>query len=179
MNKLKHNIDKGIGRVLVFVETVIAIITGLALIAMLGIEVFHMISDPQTYFFADDAVSHYLHEILNIVIGLEFVKLLLHLTPANILEVLTMALARGIIVSHGSALDNLLTIICIVALFAARRFLIPKNELFQEMDETGHHPASGGGRRHRHGKHHNDYHNDHHNDHHHEHTETHEEQHTH
>lgn len=142
MNDLKHKIDRGIEKILVIVETLIAILTAVALVVMLGIELYHMCIDPAAYFSGEDAVSHYLHEILNIVIGLEFVKLLLHLTPANILEVLTMALARGIIVNHGSAMDNLLSIVCIVALFAARRYLIPRNELYQEMDDTGHHTSN-------------------------------------
>ena len=118
------------------------------LVGLLVIEFSHIFTD-MSFFHQDDAVSHFLHEILSIVIGLEFVKLLMHLTPANILEVLTMAIARGIIVNHGSAVDNLLSIACIIGLFAARRYLIPRHELYQEMDEAPQH----GGRKHRHGKH--------------------------
>lgn len=149
MNNLKHKIDRAIGKSLVLVETLIAIFTAVVLVILLGIQVYDLVCHPE-HLLTDGAVGHYLHEILSIVIGLEFVKLLLHLTPANILEVLTMALARGIIVDHGSAVDNLLSIVCIVALFAARRYLIPKSELYQEMDDSGHQNSHHGRR---HGKH--------------------------
>ena len=159
MNEFKHKIDQLIEKFLVVLETGIAIASMVVLIGLLFAEFAHIFTD-MSFFSQDDAVSHFLHEVLSIVIGLEFVKLLMHLTPANILEVLTMAIARGIIVNHGSAVDNLLSIACIIGMFAARRYLIPRNELYQEMDEVPHHT----GRKHRHGKHHN---------HHEEHQETH------
>lgn len=149
MNNIKHKIDLFIGKALIVLETFIAIVSMVVLVALLAIELVHMVNDPG-YWVADDAVTEFLHNILSIVVGLEFVKLLLHLTPANILEVLTMAIARGIIVSHGSAVDNLLSIACIIGMFAARRYLIPRNELYQDMDES-HQPHP---RRHKHGKQH-------------------------
>ena len=89
--------------------------------------------------------------MMDIVIGLEFVKLLMHLTPGNILEVLTMALSRGIIVNHGSAVENLMSIACIIALFAAKRYLIPRAELNKEMDESAPEPHHHRGhRKHKH-----------------------------
>lgn len=150
MHEVKEMIDSVIEKALVFLETTIAIISVVVLFALVGMEMYEMFADP-SYFMVDDAVSGFLHKILNLVVALEFIKLLLHLTPANILEVLTMAIARGIIVNHGSAIDNLLSIACIVGMFAARRYLIPRNELYRELDDVpapDHH-----GRRHRHGKH--------------------------
>ena len=62
-----------------------------------------------------------------------------------------MALARGIIVNHGTAVDNLLTIGCIIGLFAAKRYLIPRAELNKEMDETAPEPHHHRGhRKHKH-----------------------------
>lgn len=148
MHEVKEKIDEIIEKALVFLETLIAIISVIVLIALLGTTLVHIFTEPG-FFEAEDAVSNYLHEMLSIVVALEFIKLLLHLTPANILEVLTMAIARSIIVDHGSALDNVLSIACIIGMFAARRFLIPKSELYRDLDDTSHHPAS---RRHRHNK---------------------------
>ena len=136
MHKLKEQIDKKLGSILIFLETIIAIFSVFVLVCLLVVQVWHIFSDPVGLLEAENSVTTYLHHMLDIVIGLEFVKLLMHLTPGNILEVLTMALARGIIVNHGAAVDNLLTIACIVGLFAAKRFLIPRAELNKEMDET-------------------------------------------
>ena len=150
MHVLKERIDKWLEKILIFLETVIAIITVGVMLGLLVELMYHILLNPSEFFHGEQSsVSAYLHHMMDIVIGLEFVKLLMHLTPANILEVLTMAIARGIIVDHGSAVDNLLSIACIIGMFAARRYLIPKNELHQEMDEAPHHS----GRKHRHGKH--------------------------
>lgn len=135
MHELKERIDQIIEKVLIIIETIIAIFSVIVLGGLLVEMIHHIVIDPTAFISGEDTVSDYLHHMLTIVIGLEFVKLLMHLTPANILEVLIMAISRGIIVSHGTAVDNLLSIICIVALFAAKRYLIPRAELHKGIDE--------------------------------------------
>ena len=132
---LKENFDLSISRILILLENTISVISVCVLTFMLLFEFIGIFADPMAYLTSTDAVANYLHEMLNIVVGLEFVKLLMHLTPANILEVLTMAISRSIIVSHGNAVDNLIGIICIVMLFATRRYLIPKQDLHHGMAE--------------------------------------------
>ena len=157
MHEMKERIDKWLAKILIFLETVIAIFSVFVLVCLLIEQVWHIFSDPMGLLEAENAVTTYLHHMLDIVIGLEFVKLLMHLTPGNILEVLTMALARGIIVNHGTAVDNLLTIGCIVSLFAAKRYLIPRAELNKEMDESAPEPHHHRGHRrhkHKHDEHH-------------------------
>ena len=120
-------------RVLHILERIIAIITLVALLGALGLEVAHMISSGSEYF-AD--VNHMLHNLLTIVVGLEFVRMLIDTTPANILEVLTVAITRHVILSHDDPWSNLACIACIGGLFAIRRFLIRRHELKQEMVEN-------------------------------------------
>lgn len=152
MHEVKERIDKVIEKFLIVIETIIAIFSVLVLVGLLVDMVVEICRNPAAFLSGADPVSDYLHHMLTIVIGLEFVKLLMHLTPANILEVLTMAISRGIIVSHGSAIDNLLSIACIIAMFAARRYLIPRNELYREIDDETpeHHHHHRGHRRHKH-----------------------------
>ncbi len=113
-------------------ERGIAIITMIALLGSLGIELYHMFTSGSEYF-AD--VSHMLHNLLNIVVGLEFVRMLIDTTPANILEVLTVAITRHVVLSHDDPWSNLACIACIAGLFAIRRFLIRRSELKEEMVE--------------------------------------------
>ena len=151
MHEIKERIDHVIEKTLIVIETVIAIFSVFVLGGLLVEMIHHIVSDPGAFISGEDAVSDYLHHMLTIVIGLEFVKLLMHLTPANILEVLIMAISRGIIVSHGSAVDNLLSIVCIVALFAAKRYLIPRAELHKGIDEEVQEPHHHRGhRKHKH-----------------------------
>ena len=120
-------------RILHVIERVIAAITILALMGALGIEIYHMFTTGGAYF-AD--VAHMLHNLLSIVVGLEFVRMLIDTTPANILEVLTVAITRHVVLSHDDPWSNLACIACIGGLFAIRRFLVRRSELREEMVEN-------------------------------------------
>ena len=131
--KRDHKSEHIFRRVLHVIERFIAAITLLALMGALGIEVYHMFTTGSEYFLD---VSHMLHNLLTIVVGLEFVRMLIDTTPANILEVLTVAITRHVVLSHDDPWSNLACIACIGGLFAIRRFLIPKHELKEEMVEV-------------------------------------------
>jgi len=128
-----HRSEHVFRRVLHVIERFIAAITILALMGALGIELYHMFTSGSEYF-AD--VGHLLHNLLSIVVGLEFVRMLIDTTPANILEVLTVAITRHVVLSHDDPWSNLACIACIGGLFAIRRFLIHKHELQEEMVEV-------------------------------------------
>ena len=113
------------------IERFIAAITMLALTVSLLIEIYVMFTEPG--YFAD--VSHLLHNLLTIVVGLEFVRMLIDTTTANILEVLPVAITRHVILSHDDPWSNVACIACIAGLFAIRRFLIRRHELKEEMVE--------------------------------------------
>ena len=121
-----------IHKVLHLLERIIAYITLVVLVAMLGLEFYRMFTVAD-YF---GSVNTYLHNILTIVVGLEFVRMLIDLTPANTIEVLIVAIARQVIISHDDPLSNLACVVCIAGLFATRHFLIPKNELTIELSEV-------------------------------------------
>ena len=118
-------------RILHVIERFIAVLTILALLAALAMEVYTMLQDL-SYF---EDVHHMLHNLLTIVVGLEFVRMLIDTTPANILEVLTVAITRHVILSHDDPWSNVACIACIAGLFAIRRFLIRRHELKEEMVE--------------------------------------------
>ena len=113
-------------------EFIIAIITLVVLVGMLGYEIYRMFT-VANYF---DTIHTYLHNILTLVVGLEFVRMLLDMTPANTLEVLIVAIARQVIVSHDNPWSNVASVVCIAGLFAIRRFLIPKGEMTIELSEV-------------------------------------------
>lgn len=121
-----------IHKVLHIIERVIAFITLGVMLFMLGLEIYRMFTVAD-YFATMDT---FLHNVLTIVVGLEFVRMLIDLTPANTIEVLIVAIARQVILAHNSPWSNLASIICIAALFATRHFLIPKEELTIELSEV-------------------------------------------
>ena len=120
-----------IRRILHFIERAIAVVTLIILVAALAYELYRLIADPQSI--AD--IGTYLHNVLTIVVGLEFVRMLIDTTPAGILEVLTVAITRHVILSHDDPWSNVACIACIAGLFAIRRFLIRRSELKEEMSD--------------------------------------------
>ena len=141
--KIQEKIDKAIHRdsimdhtlrwVLHYIERFIAVLTILALLGALGLELYHMVMSGASYF---AEVETMLHHILTIVVGLEFVRMLIDTTPANILEVLTVAITRHVVLSHYDPWSNVACIACIAGLFAIRRFLVRRSELREEMVEV-------------------------------------------
>ena len=121
-----------IHKLLHILEQIIAYITLVVLIGMLGLEIYRMFT-VSDYF---SSVNNYLHNVLTIVVGLEFVRMLIDLTPANTIEVLIVAIARHVILNHDNPWSNLACVFCIAGLFATRHFLIPKNELTVELSEV-------------------------------------------
>ena len=132
LEKRDRRVEHMFRRALHLLEQLIAIITILALLAALGLEVYHMFTE-QGYF---TEIGHVLHNLLTIVVGLEFVRMLIDTTPANILEVLTVAITRHVILSHEDPWSNIASVACIAGLFAIRRFLIRRHELREEMVEV-------------------------------------------
>ncbi len=131
--KRDHRTEHIFRRALHIIERVIATITLLALLGALGLEVYHMFLSGAAYF---EDVHHMLHNLLTIVVGLEFVRMLIDTTPANILEVLTVAITRHVVLSHENPWSNVASIACIAGLFAVRRYLIRRSELKEEMVEV-------------------------------------------
>ena len=129
---MHKTVEKILRKVLHFLEGAIAIMTLVVMVGMVGYEVYKMITLEG--YFAD--VHNYLHNILTIVVGLEFVRMLIDMTPANTLEVLIVAIARQVIVSHDDPISNICCVVCIAGLFATRHFLIPKKEMTIEMSEV-------------------------------------------
>ena len=115
------------------IERFIAIVTILILLAALVLEIYNVIVGGAEYL---SDVNHILHELLTIVVGMEFVRMLVDTTPANILEVLTLAITRHVILSHDDPWSNLASVACIAALFAIRRYLVRRSELKEDIVEN-------------------------------------------
>ena len=130
--KRDRTVDHIFRRALHYIERAIAIITIVALLAALSLEVYEMFTVAD--YFSD--THNLLHNLLTIVVGLEFVRMLIDTTPANILEVLTVAITRHVVLTHEDPLSNLASVACIAGLFAIRRYLIRRSELKEEMVEV-------------------------------------------
>ena len=132
LERRDRRVEHILRRCLHLLEQAISGIIIIVLMISLGFELYHVFTEPENF----EDVSHFLHNILTIVIGLEFVRMLIDTTPANILEVLTVAITRHVVLSHENPWSNVASIACIAALFAVRRYLIRRSELKEEMVEV-------------------------------------------
>lgn len=121
------------------IEIAISIIVLIAIV-IAGIqvvrEVFSLAGDPK----AHEGFTVFLGHAFNLIIGVEFIKMLAKHTPGSAIEVLLFAIARQMVVEHTSPLENLIGIVTIALIFAIRKFLfVPsfgEHSAFHEEEET-------------------------------------------
>lgn len=123
--------DKAIRKVIHITERVVAVLCVLALICILCLEIYNLVTKPIHQLEAD----HFLEQMLTVVVGLEFVELILEPTPGNTVNVLLVALARYMVINHDSPWGNISCIVCISLLFAVRHFFVEKNTLSKEQNQ--------------------------------------------
>ena len=119
---LKGNLRKYVAACASFVEIAISIIVLIAIVILsihlIG-DVFRMEDTPDIH----DLFSTFLENALNLIVGVEFIKMLCRHTPGSAIEVLLFAIARQMVVEHTSPLENLVTIVTIALLFVIRKYL--------------------------------------------------------
>lgn len=70
-----------------------------------------------------NSLLNFLRDIMNLVIGIEFVKILLNHRVEDVLDLLIIAISRSMIISHGRSVEFLIQVTGVAILFAVRRFL--------------------------------------------------------
>lgn len=74
------------------------------------------------------SLSDFFAKALLLVMGIEFVKLLVLHTSAAVLHVLLFTIVRQMIVTHTSALETLLGVAAVAAIFAIKKFLYTRED---------------------------------------------------
>ena len=99
------------------------LLSGLVLIGLLFSVVPLIRWMPGLLFDGNEAeIRTFLERSLDIVIGIEFIKMLAKHSPGSSLEVLLYAIARHLVVGHDSAVENLLSVGAIALIFIVRKF---------------------------------------------------------
>lgn len=104
-------------------EIIISVLVGLGLIATLVTYIMPgmvVLFDSTT---GTDQFLTYLGDIFNIVVGLEFMKMLCKPSSDNVIEVLVFLVSRHIIMGAHSSMDIFLSVVSITILFLLRRLL--------------------------------------------------------
>ena len=99
------------------------LLSGLVLIGLLFSVVPLIRWMPGLLFDGNEAeIRTFLERSLDIVIGIEFIKMLAKHSPGSSLEVLLYAIACHLVVGHDSAVENLLSVGAIALIFIVRKF---------------------------------------------------------
>lgn len=122
---MHKKVMKVMGAILEVMEFLLASIILLVLTAMIVIEVGRLVENPAA-FLEEGFLDAFLGSITTMIVAVEFVKMLLRPTVGNTLEMLIMAVARYVVLHHHDYIAIAVGVGGIVALFAARRFLIAK-----------------------------------------------------
>ncbi len=114
-------------------EILISILVGIAIIAF-GIRLVHTGINIVTSTTDVSALVTILDDAIVLAIGAELIKMLCKHTPETIIEVLAFALARHLIVTPTSALENIVTVAAIAILFGIRKFLLKSHDMVETPD---------------------------------------------
>lgn len=111
-----------VARMASIIETVVALVVLLAILVA-GVRVLFEVKDLVLAPDVDEAFTTFLRSAFNVVIGIEFVKMLAKHSPGSAIEVLLFAIARQMVVEHTSPVENLVSILAILLIFVIRKYL--------------------------------------------------------
>lgn len=128
---LKRKLRKNIARISSYMEILISVLILIGILAAtvnLGTELIGLSKDAITKPDITIPLEEYLATALQLIIGVEFVKMISKHTVGSTIDVLLFAIARKLVVSHGSSVDLLLGIVGIGILFVVKYYFGNKCE---------------------------------------------------
>lgn len=120
---MKRKIKTKFMSFLQILEIIIAVmIIGASIISIIALmeQLFHFAQQPTD----PEGFRTFLGASFNVIIGLEFLKMIIKQTPGSVVEVLLFAISRQLVVEHTTALENLLGVLAIAVLFLIFRYLL-------------------------------------------------------
>ena len=119
-----HKINTRLVKMMKAVELVIAVLLMIAIAISTLATVCFGAESLMNQSFQLDAI---LEKALTLVVGVEFVKMLILHTPESVIEVLLYAVARQII-SHESAMENLVGVLAVALIFVVKKYFLMNAE---------------------------------------------------
>lgn len=74
------------------------------------------------------SLDEFFSSTMSIIVGLEFMKMLILHTPRAVTDVLLFAIARQLVVSHSTPADTLIGVCAVVLIFVIKKFLHTKED---------------------------------------------------
>lgn len=133
-----NHYSKLLNRVVNIVEGCIAsiLVAGiLYLVVQLVVEYFGIASMGRVF-----EINRFLTKALDLVIGIEFTRMLFSHSTSTVIDVLMFATARQAIMDHSSVMENFLAVLAVAVLFILKKHMMP---LEKKSDSTADDAARG------------------------------------
>lgn len=122
VNNLREKLPYTLYRFAQLLEVLVALILIAAIVLSL-VSVVLGLGDLASHLQEQNAFQSFLALAFNVVIGIEFLKMLCRHNVSSAIEVLLFAIARQMVIEHTTPVENLLMVTSIAILFAIRKFL--------------------------------------------------------
>ncbi|MDD3173094.1 MAG: phosphate-starvation-inducible PsiE family protein [Herbinix sp.] len=102
------------------------LIISIAILIAIGISMITLVSglrDLLSHSLEENAFQNFLAIAFNILIGIEFLKMIYKYSVDTVIEVLLFAIARQLIVGHTTVVENFVGIASIAVLFIIRKYM--------------------------------------------------------
>ena len=120
---MKNKIQNKIFEVAHIFEIIISVIVVVAIIISFT-SIPHQIEQLYSNRIDKESLRNFLGYLFNIVIGIEFLRMLSKHTYSSLIEVLIFAIARELVVEITSPIENFIIIIEITILFITKKYLL-------------------------------------------------------
>lgn len=136
-SSLKHAVSAALARGAEYLELLVAIVVAAALLCSF----WPLLQEfPNLLFPAEgvgtDGLPNFLGHAFNLIIAVEFIKMLTKHSPGSALEVLMYAIARHMVIGGGHGVDLLINVVAIALIFGVRKYV------FVSSFGAGHHAAA-------------------------------------
>lgn len=127
---LKYTIQTKLYRIAIHLE----ILVGLCILIAIATATVGLFLDIRlsSIILAPETLQSYLTTAMTIIIGIEFVKMIFSYTIDTVVEVMMLAVARQMVLTHTSPIENLITIVSVALLFVIRKYLFVRQLDHQE-----------------------------------------------
>lgn len=123
---MKRKLNEIIYTISRYTEIVLSAVMLLVIITLIIPMIYNFVSIPLLDI-TPEQFTQFLGNVLTLLIGVEFVKMLAKHTAENLLEVLMFAIARQMVVEHLNMTETLIGVIAIAIIFTVRKYLLLKN----------------------------------------------------
>ncbi len=123
---MKEFLQRKLYRAAGYLEVIVSIVISLILAFLVVMMIINIVKDP-TALVGDDALNTFLGHAFGLIIGIEFLKMIVKPSPDNVIETLIFAVSRQVVLDH-DMMVTLLGILCMAVLFMIKKFLFSRFE---------------------------------------------------